>query len=301
MAYRNIIIQNQAKLSLKNRQIRVQTEKADATLPIEDVDTVVIENQQTIVSTALLAALAEDNVAVFICDSQHMPCAILQPFAQHSRSLEVAKNQLNLSVPAKKQMWKSIVTAKISNQATALAFCGKNDASHKLSNIAKKVQSGDSGYTEGYAAAEYFPALFGAGFVRSDDGDQRNSWLNYGYAIIRGCVARHLAAYGFLPMFGLQHHSTLNQFNLADDFIEPYRQVVDLFTAQHAAKDNVLTPEVKNQLVNLINYDIEISGKKYTLSRAIELSVQSFSAVCFGRGKHLVLPKLIQLQMHKYE
>lgn len=301
MPYRNIIIQNEARLSLENKQIRIKTEKADATMPIEDVDTIVIESRQTIVSTALLAALAQDNVAVFICDEQHMPCALLTPFSQHSRALEVAQNQLDLSVPSKKQMWKSIVTAKISNQAAALALGGNDSAASKLASLARTVQSGDSGYVEGHAAAEYFPALFGSGFVRSDPSDERNSWLNYGYAIIRGCVARHIAAYGFLPMFGIQHHSTLNQFNLADDFIEPYRQIVDLHTARHAARDNILTPEVKRQLVNLINYDIELGGRKYTVSRAIELSVQSFSAICFGRGKQLALPKLIELQMHKYE
>ena len=301
MPFRNLVIQNEASLSLKNKQLRVRTETADATIPIEDIDTILVENRQTILSTALMGALAQSGVALFICDEYHMPCAVLEPFAQHSRGLEIAQNQLNLTQPAKKQMWKQVVTAKINNQAKCLLLCGMEDSAKELSSIAKHVLSGDEGNAEGHAAAKYFPALFGDGFVRRDGDDARNSWLNYGYAIVRGCVARSLTVYGFLPMFGLQHHSTLNQFNLADDFIEPYRQVVDLFTATNATKDAHLTSAIKPQLVNLMNYDVLLDGKKYTLSYAIERTVQSFSAICAGRSKTLLLPELLPLALHAYE
>ena len=301
MPFRNLVIQNEASLSLKHKQLRVRTETADATIPIEDIDTILVENRQTVLSTALIGALAQSGVALFICDEYHTPCAVLEPFAQHSRGLEIAQAQLNLSQPAKKQMWKQIVTAKINNQAACLLLCRMDNSARELASIAKQVLSGDEGNAEGHAAAKYFPALFGNGFVRRDGEDARNSWLNYGYAIVRGCVARSLAVYGFLPMFGLQHHSTLNQFNLADDFIEPYRQVVDLYTAKHATKQDHLTSSIKPQLVHLMNYDIRLAGKKYTLSYAIEKTVQSFSAVCAGRAKTLILPELLPLAVHAYE
>jgi len=302
MPFRNIIVQNDAHMSLKNSQLRVQTQTADATLPIEDINMILIENRQTVLSSALLSALAGSGVAVFVCDERHMPSAVLEPYAQHSRGLEIARNQLNLSLPAKKQMWKQIVVAKILNQAICLSLCGEMAASRELKDIVKHVKSGDEGNAEGYAASKYFPALFRGGFVRRDDGDHRNAWLNYGYAIVRGCVARSLAVYGFLPMFGLQHHSTLNQFNLADDFIEPYRQIVDLYTAKYSAfDDGGLTSSTKAQLVNLLNYDILINKNKHTLARAIELTVQSFSAVCAGRAKVLNLPELVALNQHTYE
>ena len=301
MPYRSIIIQNEASLSLKNRQVSIKTDAREATLPIEDIDTILIENRQSTISTALLSTLAQDGVAVFVCDEQHLPCAVLTPFSQHSRHSEVAERQLALSVPTKKQLWKQIVTAKINNQAKCLYLCGETEMARDLEIIAKNVRSGDQGGSEGHAAAKYFPALFGKSFVRGNANDCRNSWLNYGYAIVRGCVARTLAVYGFLPMLGLQHHSSLNQFNLADDFIEPYRQIVDLFTTQNATCDDVLTSDIKSQLVNLINYDIMLQDKRYALSRAIEISIQNFSAVCAGRVKTLILPELVELKMHTYE
>lgn len=301
MAFRNIIIQNEARLSLKSGQLIVKTETIDVSIPIEDIDTLLIENRQSNLSTALMGELAKSGVALFICDEYHMPCALLMPYLQHSRQYEVTEKQLSLSTPAKKQLWKQIVTAKINNQAKCLLLCGKEQQAKELENIAKNVRSGDDGNSEGFAAARYFPALFGKGFVRGDDEDCRNGWLNYGYSIVRGCVARTLAVYGFFPLFGLQHHSTLNQFNLADDFIEPFRQIVDLFTAKYAAQDSELTPEIKSKLVNLINHDIVINQKRYALSYAIEVTVQSFSAVVNGKEKKLLLPELVELKQHSYE
>ena len=55
-----------------------------------------------------------------------------------------------------------------------------------------------------------------------------NIHLNYAYTVVRSAVARSLVLYGWLPQLGLFHHSEVNAFNLADDFIEPFRPLVDL-------------------------------------------------------------------------
>lgn len=301
MPYRNVVIHNEAKLSLKNRQLSIETEAHHATLPIEDIDVVLIENRKSLISCTLLSELAKNKVAVFICDEKHAPCAVLQPFAQHSRYLEVSKNQLALSLPAKKQLWKSIVVAKIKNQARALSLVQKEDCAKMLFDVAKRVTSGDGGNAESHAAALYFPRLFGTGFTRGNEDNHRNAWLNYGYAILRGCIARHIVAYGFLPMFGLQHHSELNQYNLADDFIEPYRPIVDLYVAKYTSSDSELTSAAKGLLVNIINHDIIVNEQKHSVSRAIELTIQSFSALVSGRSKTLLLPELTELNLHTYE
>ncbi|MCL1845269.1 MAG: type II CRISPR-associated endonuclease Cas1 [Defluviitaleaceae bacterium] len=303
MAYRHVIVESEAKLSLKNNQLCVNTFHGDGTVPIEDVSTLLIENRRSVISAAALAALARSGSAVFICDEFHMPCAVLTPFSQHSRQLEITKKQLALSVPVKKQLWKQMVVAKISNQAKCLSLCphaeSANEVTEKLKSISKQVRSGDEGNSEGHAAAIYFSALFGSKFSRSDELDPRNAWLNYGYAILRGCIARSLCVYGFFPAFGIWHHSALNQFNLADDFIEPFRPVVDLFTAQFSPQE--LSPQNKRQLTNLLNYDVRISKNMYALSYAVERAVQSFSAVCTGKRKDLLLPEIVPLKQHSYE
>ena len=76
----------------------------------------------------------------------------------------------------------------------------------------------------------------GQGYTRRNE-DTRNAALNYAYAILRGYMARCLAVYGFLPWLGLHHDSELNQFNLADDLMEPFRPVADLYVAANVAED----------------------------------------------------------------
>ena len=106
MAYRNIIVESEAVLSLKNNQLCIKTEQVDATVPIEDIGVLLVENRRSTLSVALMSALAQSGVALFMCDEFHMPCAILEPYLQHSRQHEIVKRQLELSVPAKKQLWK---------------------------------------------------------------------------------------------------------------------------------------------------------------------------------------------------
>lgn len=50
------------------------------------------------------------------------------------------------------------------------------------------------------------------------------------------------------------HHSELNNFNLADDMIEPFRPLVDLYVSQNydvAEIDSDLTPERKRDILVL--------------------------------------------------
>ena len=123
-------------------------------------------------------------------------------------------------------MWQSIVCAKVVNQASVLRWSGKTVQAATIFKMAERVRSGDPDNVEATAAQRYFPALFGETFVRRNE-DGRNAALNYGYAILRGAVARTLAVYGFLPAFGIHHRSALNAFNLADDLMEPFRPLVD--------------------------------------------------------------------------
>jgi len=301
MAYRNLMISSEADLTLKNKQLCIKTESISDTVPVEDIDSILIESRRTIVSTALLSALAKNGTTVFICDEYHMPCGVLLPYLQHSSLHEVVKRQLDMTVPTKKQLWKQVVTSKIMNQAACLSLCGSDDVARELEHIARNVKSGDSDHSESHAAAKYFAALYGKGFVRSHAHNNINSWLNYGYAIIRGCVARTLAVYGFFQTFGIQHHSRLNQFNLADDFMEPFRPLVDLFVARNATIENDLMPDSKKQLYSLLNHNMSVSGKKYALSYAIELTVKSFSSILMDKRKGLLLPQLVELEPHKYE
>ncbi len=299
MAYRNIFITNPCKISTKNEQFVIDGE-IKATVPIEDINCVLIENPQVNISVYTLSKLAEEGVCVFTCDNRHMPCGVLMPFNQHSRQLQILEFQIAQTKPAQKQLWKQIVAAKVENQAKCLEICGK-DGSEKLFAMAKRIGSGDPENIEGTAAAFYFKSLFGAGFSRTQEG-HTNAMLNYGYAILRGVLARDLACYGFQPSLGIHHCSDLNAFNLADDLIEPFRPIVDLFVALNEDEDaEILTKEEKARLFNLLNAEIISKGEKHSVAYAMERTVKSLNKYYKKEGTEILLPELVELKQHSYE
>lgn len=299
MAFRNVIIESPAALSVRNDQLVIHTEE-EHTLAVEDISALLLESRQSTITTAALSLLGQRGCAVFVCDEKHMPCAILAPFSRHSRSLSVLREQLDATEPAKKRLWQAVIKAKIRNQARCLSLAGLEEPADRLYAMADRVRSGDADNVEAAAAQQYFPALFGEGFFRADD-NGINAGLNYGYAVLRGCIARSLAVYGFQPALGIHHRSGLNPFNLADDLIEPYRPVIDLLAVQNLAADDILTPPVKRMLFNCLNLDILSGGQHHSVSYAVERTVQSLSTALTEKGRELTLPELLPTAEHRYE
>lgn len=60
---------------------------------------------------------------------------------------------------------------------------------------------------------------------------------------MRSAVARTLVAYGFNTVLGVNHCNELNSYNLADDFIEPFRPIVDLWVYSNINFEDELTKE----------------------------------------------------------
>lgn len=174
------------------------------------------------------------------------------------------------------------------------------DEAEILRLMAERVKSGDSENVEATAAQKYFTVLFGKDFTRGEEGG-RNAALNYGYAILRGSMARYLAVYGFTSAFGLHHRNSLNSFNLADDLMEPFRPVVDLMVSRYVCKGDELTPETKRMLFNCLNLDILSGGQHHSVAYAAERLVHSLNRSLSSGEAKLVLPKLLEPTQHSYE
>lgn len=299
MEFRAIFIANQAQLSVRREQLVIR-QAQEVTVPMEDITSLLLESQAVTVTSAALQKLAEYGVTVYVCDEKHLPAALLLPMNRHSRQSKVLRGQIAMTKPAQKRMWQSVVTAKIRNQAKCLEQLDRS-GSGDLLELARSVRSGDPDNCEAIAAAQYFPALFGQGFTRDAD-CLANAALNYGYAILRGAVARNLVVHGMEPCLGIFHHSELNQFNLADDLMEPYRPLVDLYVASHVGnEDGDLTPKMKQQLFNLTNYMIRQNGKRYRMISAVGRMTESFARVLAQPSASLELPELIPLEVYRYE
>lgn len=299
MGYRVIFLANPVKLSVKNEQLVIDNGEITK-VPIEDIECVVADTPQLNITSYLLSKFSEYNVSFYVTDRTHHPCGVFLPLAEkHSRHMSVLKEQIDMTLPFKKNLWKQIVRQKIENQATVLKLCGIPEW-NDIDILKQKVKSGDSDNMEAVAASKYFKLLFGKNFTRASE-CAANAALNYGYAIIRGTIEKYLMAYGYEPSLGLFHKSSLNSFNLADDIIEAYRPLVDLFVAQNIEDDEELSTRRKAQLVNLLNCDVIIDNKLFACARAVEWTVSSLTGVIRGTGKDLLLPRLIDLEQHKYE
>lgn len=294
MAWRVVTVENPAYLSIKNQQLRIKQEET-VSLPIEDVNALIIDSYGITVSAQLMSELAQGKVLVVVCDQQHLPNAILLPYEIHSRHAKITDAQLKLSSPMKKRLWQQIIKQKITNQAKVLS---RFDLKHvdELLELASQTKSGDNDNRESIAARLYFDELL--------DGATRqspiwyNSALNYTYALVRSLIARHLAASGLATSQGLFHRNQLNSFNLADDLIEPFRPIVDQFVLEKFAykllnTDHALQKEERHVLLDIFNYSVIISNRKYSLKFAVEAEVMSLSqAILDNNSDKLQLPTL---------
>lgn len=298
MGYINIFVSNSAYIYVKNSQLYLENNNSKVDYPLEDINSIMIENLNTTISTYTLSKFSENGILCFVCNQNHLPSGVVLPFCEHYQTLSMFKYQNSISKPFQKQLWKTIVENKINNQNEVLNICGGCD---KLKSLRDSVLSGDSSNNEAKASLIYFKELFGNGFVRRDDGNAINSFLNYGYSIIRGFVARSIAVHGLQPFLGINHSNQLNQFNLADDLMEPFRPIVDLFVKIYLLNEPELTTKIKSDIYNIINIDVSIDEQKNPLSYAIEQYVQSFQK-SIKENKNLMKEiKIIGLEMHQYE
>jgi len=301
MAFINVFISNPATIVVENNKLVVRGDK-EAKFAIADINTVLIESRNCIISSYALSKLVENKSLVYICDSKHIPNGYILPYNSYYRKLATLEKQLSMSKPLKKQLWQSIVKQKIANQASVLGYQRKTDKQKKLISLRKRVQSNDATNLEASAANIYFRALFGDSFTRIRE-NLINSILNYGYTIIRGLIARNIAVLGFEPSIGIFHCNKLNPFNLADDLIEPFRPIVDLLACTLVAKSSqdCLTPSIKKEIYNLINCDVLINEQRHALFYAIELNVSSLLRSVDNKEDALCLPSILPIKVHEYE
>ena len=224
MAWRGLHLSRPARLTLADGQIVISQNEGETRLALEDLAWLIIDTPQATITTALLSACMSAGIAVIVTDSRHMPNGLVLPFHTHHRQAAVAALQISAGAGLRGRLWQSLVRAKIYNQAAVLQVYGTDAAA--LRAMAARVLPADPDNVEARAARHYWGALF-TNFVRENDSDLRNAMLNYGYAIMRGAIARALVATGLLPAIGIHHANQLNSFNLADDLIEPFRPFID--------------------------------------------------------------------------
>lgn len=303
MVWRSVVISSPAKLRREQYSLLIEQEHS-ARVPFEDIAVIVLNHREITLTHPVLSACGEHGIGLFATGDNHQPSGVFLPFLGHSRTTRMLRLQLSIDRPSAKRAWAEVVKAKIANQALCMRLAGKTDAD-RLDSYVRRVRSGDTSNLEAQASAYYFPQMFGRSFHRSQEG-WTNAALDYGYAVMRGAVTRGLVAHGLHPTVGLFHDSEQNAFNLADDLLEPFRPVVDLYVVKNrvaeSAEDRELTPADKVALVALLNVDVRMPRGEMTVLSAIEHATEALLRVFDGGSEQLLeLPTLIGLRQHRLE
>ena len=270
----------------------VTNEFTKTQVSLDDIDIVIVENQQTTITSALLSNMAQANISVIFVDDKFVPSCISIGLYKNSRTTKIQRSQVAIKKPRLNRLWRDIVYAKILNQGDVLNTI-KDD--NYLYYLLKKINSGDKNNVEAVGAAYYFKELFGKDFCRSDIEDNRNIALNYGYSILRSSIARHIVAYGLNPSFGMWHSSELNAFNLADDLIEPFRPIIDKYVLNHINKDIEISSSHKQDLVGLLYAKVKNSkNQNSSVNEAIKNIVSSYQSFCLNKREDIEIFTMVK-------
>ena len=221
------IATNNKKLSVYRGFLRIEEEgSVRKDIPFSFIHAVIVTAFNVVCTNNLLQRLCEENIPLIILGKNYSPSGMLLSYIGQNKQTEIQYLQIENKKPLEKKLWQLIIKEKIKNQSRVLDLYKKEN---KLQYIYKTVLSGDSSNREAYAARLYFKSLFGNDFTRDKDMSGINSFLNYGYAILRSSLSRYVVAAGLNPSYGVGHYNKLNPFCLVDDLIEPFRPLVDSY------------------------------------------------------------------------
>lgn len=258
-------------------------------VPLDDIGAVIANAQGLSYTNNLLVALAERGAPFVLCSASHNAVGMLLPIEGNFEQAKRIEAQIGASLPTHKRLWAAVVRSKLEQQAAALQATGAPDA--PLLALIGKVRSGDPENIEAQGARRYWNLLFGGEFRRDQDGDGLNALLNYGYTVLRACMARAIVSAGLHPSIGLHHSNDQNAMRLVDDLMEPFRPVIDLkvWQLRRGGEDQV-NADSKRSLVRCLFDDMQTSSGATPVSVCAQRLATSLAQVYLGERDKLELP-----------
>jgi CRISPR-associated protein Cas1 len=288
------ISEESAHLSFRNSLLVIKkNEQAEITVPLNEIAVIITSHPQITYTHSALSGLAAVGATLIICNEKHLPSAMQIPLTSNYIQTERFAQQASAKLPLKKRLWQQIVRAKIRSQSNLLKKLYSDDQG--LSLLIPLVKSGDTTNIEARASRKYWTLLFNnPKFQRDPDAEDQNSFLNYGYAVLRAIIARAICAAGLHPSLGLHHHNRYNPFCLADDLMEPFRPIIDEAVVQLVTLDKAHQPlnrEIKNTLIQSLLQRFLLENEQRTLFDIAFRTASSLVKAFAGETDRLSLPE----------
>ncbi len=108
--------------------------------------------------------------------------------------------------------------------------------------------------------------------LKGEEKNDINAMLDYGYTILLSTFNREIVKKGYITQIGLKHKNQFNYFNLSSDLMEPFRTLVDEVVYEN--KNQIFDSDMKGVLINMFEQQLEVGGKNFYLTEAIQKYVQ---------------------------
>ena len=271
MSWRTVVITKRAKLDLEIGYMVVRSMET-VKIHLSEISTVIVESTAVSITASLLCELARKKIKVIFCDEKRNPSSeLVSYYGSHDTSIKV-RNQVAWRQDIKDLVWTEIISEKIRKQKDFLGSLGRDKEADLLDSYLKNIDLRDASNREGHAAKVYFNALFGIDFTRTAD-NSINAALNYGYSLILSAFNREIVANGYITQLGIFHDNMFNQFNLGSDLMEPFRILVDRKVSN--LMPDKFEHEEKMILVNILNEEVIIDGRRQLINNAIKIYCKS--------------------------
>lgn len=271
MSWRTVVITKRCKLDTKLGFLVIRDENINKIF-LDEIAMLIVENPAVSLTGCLLEALKEKRIKTVFCDSRHLPMSELVPYHDCYNNSQKIKAQFSWTKECMNAVWAEIVREKILKQAKFLNELGFDESANMLWVYSQDIMPGDATNREGHAAKVYFNSVFGKSFQRGGT-DSINAALDYGYSIIMAMFSREITSSGYLTQLGIFHDNQFNHFNLACDFMEPFRILTDRVVYSLGTGD--FTDEKKHCLFAVLNSEVNIENKKQTVLNACKIYTRS--------------------------
>ncbi len=217
-------------------------------IAIEDLKAVVLLNEATSISGAILSELSVCD-AVFIHCKNFKPVGITIP-NNRTYDSRVVLNQSSGNKNLNAGIWRRLLFSKIENNVKCLKLMGVRNSRIEKMFSSDKISLNESWFAREYWK-HYFP-LLGEYKQRRDPADETsktNLLLNYGYGIMGGIIHRSIIVAGLNYLLGVNHKTYYKNTPLVYDIIEPFRAFVDFALYKYML--SVDSPNVRSWAVFL--------------------------------------------------
>lgn len=249
--------------------IVVQTSRGVNHIPVSDIDLLLVDTLEAVITSGAINALSRNQVDVIFIDKYGQPATHVLPIMTERQNASRVIKQVNWDADRQEILWTKIVNSKIANQIQVCQMFSAN--TDDLENERMSLEIGDSTNREAVVARKYFEKMFGPRFSRREL-NPINAALNYGYSVLLSFIDKEIVSRGNLPAIGIHHNRSDSLFNLGSDFMEPFRPVVDAYVRKIQFEE--INPLVKYGLVDLLNLEVKINGKSELLRNAMSQYVR---------------------------